>query len=155
MKTILFNNNSELNVYTQSEEDIYASQLTGQPAYSVILFNSTLKQKRYWNGTAFESHNSNVSDIKFSGVNSKINNIQNELKAASLTRFKELIYTNDVLTTMNIWEDETKTHKLYQADYTYSGDDLSTVQVTRIWDNFIYTKQLNYDSGNLVSVNIT
>lgn len=39
--------------YTNAEEATFASTLTGQPAYCVVIYNTEVNKSRYWNGSAF------------------------------------------------------------------------------------------------------
>jgi hypothetical protein len=43
----------QLTQYTSSQETTLAGTLTGQAAYSTVIYNTTLGVSRYWNGTAF------------------------------------------------------------------------------------------------------
>lgn len=80
--------------------------------------------------------------------------IEMELQFAELLRFTEFIYTGDNLTNKSIYADNTKVTKLFNVDYTYSGDDLSTVVVTRISDSASYTKTYAYSGGSLQSIDV-
>ena len=55
MATRLVQAYSLLTDYTQAEEDTYAATLSGTDIYSVILYNTTLGEVRYWNGSSFAS----------------------------------------------------------------------------------------------------
>lgn len=48
-------------------------------------------------------------------------------RAAYVTKYTELGYTGDDLTTVEVWEDGTKTIKLFTRTLGYTGDDLTTV----------------------------
>jgi len=84
-----------------------------------------------------------------------VDDIRLNLKLSQLEGFKEFLYTGDNLTQLNIYEDNTLTIKLFQVDYTYTGDDLTLITVERIMDSYVYTKTLSYDvNGNLESIEI-
>lgn len=154
MATKLVKLRQELNSYSQAEEDALASTLTGQYKYASVIWNETLQTIRFWNEIAFVS-SKEIPKVEPSQA-SEINDIELQLKIKDLKQFKELIYTGSDLTQTNIWTNPQKTTKVYQSDYTYSGGNLTTIQIKRIFNNYIYTKHLSYDgSGNLESINIT
>lgn len=133
----------EMSSFTQAEEDALALTLAGTDAESSKIWNSERKRRRVWNGSAFED----IPDAP------EIANIQAELKTVGITKYKELIYTGDNLTQLNIWEDSGMTTKIFQQDFTYVNNILTSLQVTRISDTFVYTKTFTY-SGSGVLINI-
>ena len=79
-----------------------------------------------------------------------------ELQSTSLNKFKQFIYdVNGNITDKDIYEDSTLSQHIFNVVYTYTGDDITTITVTRISDNFVFTKELSYDvNGNLTDINI-
>ena len=79
-----------------------------------------------------------------------------ELQSTSLNKFKQFTYdVNGNITDKDIYEDSTLSQHIFHVVYTYTGDDITTITVTRISDNFVFTKELSYDvNGNLTDINI-
>ena len=79
-----------------------------------------------------------------------------ELQSISLNKFKQFTYdVNGNITDKDIYEDSTLSQHIFNVVYTYTGDDITTITVTRISDNFVFTKELSYDvNGNLTDINI-
>lgn len=70
--------------------------------------------------------------------------------------YKDLVYTGDNLTQVNIWEDFTMQLKLYQTDLTYDVNGILTQkQVQRIVDNFTYIKTFSYDGSGVLTSTTT
>ncbi len=88
---------------------------------------------------------------------SEINNILLDLKLTdTLQRYKELIYTGDDLTELNIWDSPSRLVQYYSISYIYTLGNLTQIVTTRTSDSFVYTKDLDYDiNDNLTSINIT
>ena len=78
--------------------------------------------------------------------------LETAFKASAAFHYKELVYTGELLTQMNVWTDNTMTTKLFQIDYTYTGEQLTTVVVTRISDSATLTKTLAYTGDTLDSI---
>ena len=92
-------------------------------------------------------------------VNNNSNSIEAlelELQSISLSKFKQFTYdVNGNITDKDIYEDSTLSQHIFNVVYTYTGDDITTITVTRISDNFVFTKELSYDvNGNLTDINI-
>jgi len=79
-----------------------------------------------------------------------------ELQSVSLSKFKQFTYdVNGNITDKDIYEDSSLSQHIFNVVYTYTGDDITTITVTRISDNFVFTKTLTYDiNGNLTDINI-
>lgn len=79
-----------------------------------------------------------------------------ELQSTSLNKFKQFTYdVNGNITDKDVYEDSTLSQHIFNVVYTYTGDDITTITVTRISDNFVFTKELSYDiNGNLTDINI-
>lgn len=75
------------------------------------------------------------------------------LKSGTSNRYKVFTYTGDNVTNQKVYEDNTLASLLYDIDYTYSGDNLSSIVVERLSDSFTYTKTFTYLSDNLISIN--
>lgn len=83
--------------------------------------------------------------------------LEMEFKAANLSYFKELGYTSDDLTSLNIYTDTDKTTQLFGKTLSYdpSGNLVNTL-LTRITDNAQVLKVFSYDgSGNLSTINVS
>ena len=92
-------------------------------------------------------------------VNNNSNSIEAlelELQSISLSKFKQFTYdVNGNITDKDIYEDSTLSQHIFNVVYTYTGDDITTITVTRISDNFVFTIELSYDvNGNLTDINI-
>lgn len=84
---------------------------------------------------------------------SKTEDIRLITKISKVDVYKEFIYTSGNLSTVNIWEDDTMSVKIYQTNYSYSGGNLTQIQTTRTSDSFVYTKIFTYDGeGNLINI---
>jgi len=80
-----------------------------------------------------------------------INQIELELQSSSLLKFKKFTYdVNGNITQKEVFEDSTELIKLFDVIFTYTGENLSNIEVTRISDSYTYNKQLTYDSNNNV-----
>lgn len=99
--------------------------------------------------------------IAGSGVFSQSEKLALELemsfKAANLTNYKELIYTDGTnnLSLIIIYEDNTKSITLFTKAFIYNETTslLERIIITRIFDNATLTKNLTYDeNNNLISI---
>lgn len=75
----------------------------------------------------------------------------------SLYRFTEFTYNvSGDISNKSIYTDNTKVTKIYNIDFTYNvGGDLINTETTRISDNFVFNKELEYDvDGNVINKNI-
>lgn len=79
-----------------------------------------------------------------------------ELQTLGLYKYKKFTYdVNGNIIRKQIFEDNTETLELFDVTYTYTGDDITTINVTRISDGFTFEKELSYDvNGNLTNINI-
>jgi len=100
--------------------------------------------------SSFLPADQSLSDLEVSNIE-----LEGEYKVSSLSAFKELIYTGDNLTQINIWRTSSKLSKTYQKDLSYSGDQLTQTLLTRIIDSATVTKDLVYSGDNLSSIEIT
>lgn len=93
--------------------------------------------------------------IVFLSKNSKeIRNIELSIKSVDPVVFKLFSYIENNLSNIKIYQDNSLHNLLYDINYYYTGDNLSSVQVTRIIDNFSYIKEFSYDiNNNLLSIN--
>lgn len=78
--------------------------------------------------------------------------LQMAFRAAQLTNYKQLLYTGNNLTTVNIYEDNTLANLLFTKSLSYTGNNLTSVVLTRISDGAIVTKTLSYTGSKLNSV---
>lgn len=86
-----------------------------------------------------------------------VDTINLELRlTAILNRFKELTYdVSGNITNMGIWDSSAKVTKYFNIDYTYTGDNLTNIETTRISDSYVYNKNLTYDvDNNLIEIEI-
>jgi len=110
--------------------------------------------------------NNNISTVTVENpqtIQGAVNNNSNaiealelELQSSSLLKFKQFTYdVNGNITDKDIYEDSSLSQHIFNVVYTYTGDDITTITVTRISDNFVFTKTLSYDvNGNLTDINI-
>jgi hypothetical protein len=80
-----------------------------------------------------------------------------EFKTTSSSYYKELTYNvSGDLTNIGIWTNDSKTLKLFNKDFNYSGSNLDTIELTRISDNKKLIKDLSYSvSGDLTSISVS
>lgn len=104
---------------------------------------------------AASSHTHPVSDIV--GLSSgSTNDIELILQMISRDAYVEFSYDGSGnLTNKDIWNDSGKGTKYYSIIYNYTGDDLTSIDVTRETDSFSYTKSFTYDSNGLATITIT
>lgn len=88
--------------------------------------------------------------------NNSIEALELELQTLGLYKYKKFTYdVNGNITRKQIFEDDTEALELFDVTYTYTGDDITTINVTRISDGFTFEKELSYDiNGNLTNINI-
>jgi len=78
--------------------------------------------------------------------------LEMEFRAAQLSNFKELTYSGNKLTEVNIYEDDTKTVKIFNKILTYTGNNLTKTTLIRIRDAANLVKDFTYQSNKLISV---
>jgi len=94
--------------------------------------------------------------FKAAGGAAAVDDIRLHLKLSQLTGYKAFSYSGDSLSQINIYTDNAMTVKLFQVDFTYTGDNLTLLEVERISDSFMYSKTFTYDgSNNLTAIEIT
>jgi hypothetical protein len=72
--------------------------------------------------------------------------LQMQFKASKLSNYKELTWTGDQLTATDIYEDDTKTIKLFNLVLSYDVNGvLEQTVLTRISDGSTLTKDFEYD----------
>lgn len=157
LKLIKEGTKEELNVLLESSEVI---SVDFNPLLQKINFNLTktgINPGQYSNPVfRVDAQGRIVEIVEGTDLQAQIDDIKFELKSNSPAKYKEFIYNvDDELIKINIWTDNTMTTKLYQVDFTYTGDDLTQKQVKRISDNLIYTTVYNYSSDKLVSTETT
>lgn len=84
-------------------------------------------------------------------------NLLLHLQWAQKVHFKKYTYsllTGD-LELQEIFEDNTEVVKLFDIAYTYSGGNLTQIDVERISDSATLTKVFTYSGGNLESIEVT
>ncbi len=83
--------------------------------------------------------------------------LEMSFKAANLSNFKELTYSDSLLSEINIYTNSGKTTKLFMKELDYDiSDKLSQITLTRINPNATLTKVLNYDGDdNLLTITIS
>lgn len=105
---------------------------------------------------AASSHTHSIDDIIGMGGSGSTNDIELILQMVSREAYSELTYDVDgVLTNKDIWNDSGKSTKYYSIEYNYSGDDLTSISVTREIDSFTYTKTFTYNSNGIATITIT
>jgi hypothetical protein len=82
--------------------------------------------------------------------------LETSFKAAKLHNYKELTYTDGDLTSVDIYENNTKAVKLFNKTLTYTLGYLTQTVLTRISDSATLTKDFVYDvDNNLESVTVS
>ena len=93
-----------------------------------------------------------------SGVYTQLEKLSLEMemgfKAAQLYNYKEFGYTAGLLTSLDIYQDETKAVKLFGKTFSYNVDSqLSQTYLTRVSDGEALVRFFSYDGeGNLTSI---
>jgi hypothetical protein len=64
-------------------------------------------------------------------------------------------YLLGVLTDIDMWTDNTKTTKIFNKHFIYSGLNLTEIIITHISDGATETKQFTYSSGDIVAQQVT
>lgn len=77
-----------------------------------------------------------------------------EFKAAQLYNYKEFGYSNKLLSTLDIYQDETKVVKLFSKIFNYNTQkQLEQTYLTRISDGEALLRFFSYDTQkNLISI---
>jgi hypothetical protein len=93
----------------------------------------------------------------FSQVEKLALEMEMEFKSANTSYFKDLDYTNEVLTNINIWTDSSKTLRLFGKLLQYDLDEnLIRTILRRDSDNTQLVKFLEYDiGGNLDTITVS
>lgn len=81
--------------------------------------------------------------------------LEMEFKATKLYYYKEFTYTDNKLTDVDVYEDDTKTVQLFNKTLTYTESKLTQTDLTRISDSAVVTKTFSYIDDNLVSITTT
>ena len=81
--------------------------------------------------------------------------LEMEFKAAKLYYYKEFTYTNNQLTGVNVYENDTKSVQLFNKILTYTESKLTQTGLTRISDSATLTKIFSYTDNKLVSITTT
>jgi len=83
--------------------------------------------------------------------------LEMSFKAANLYNYKELTYSNSLLSEINIYTDSGKVTKLFRKELEYDvSDKLNLITLTRISPSASLTKTLSYDgSDNLITITIS
>jgi YD repeat-containing protein len=116
------------------------------------LKNGRLKEVESANKVQFKSS----TDLESKTVQKVIEELLDQVNNPSQNAYKQFTYDGSGnITEQLIYEDDTQNNLLYTSTYSYTGDDLTTITITRASDSFVVTKTLTYDvSGNLTSLNI-
>lgn len=81
--------------------------------------------------------------------------LEGEYKLSSLNNFKELIYSGDNLTQINVWETPAKIVKIFEKNLSYTGGQLTQIVLTRVSDSEVLTKDFTYTGDNLTGIETT
>jgi len=83
--------------------------------------------------------------------------LEMSFKAANLYNYKELTYSNSLLSEINIYTNSGKAVKLFKKELNYDiSDKLNLITLTRISPSASLTKTLGYDgSDNLITITIS
>lgn len=71
---------------------------------------------------------------------------------AYINYYTELTYSGDDLSSVEVWEDDFKILKLFTRDLIYTGDDLTQVITTDEINGDMLIKDFSYSGGNLISI---
>jgi hypothetical protein len=63
---------------------------------------------------------------------------------SSLSKYSEPTYNSDILEKITIWEDETKTNKLFTKTFTYNVDVISTIVTKDEINDITLTETFNF-----------
>lgn len=129
------------NPFLYTINDIDDVNLTGIIDGQILVWDS------YSN--SFLPENQTISENEVSNIE-----LEGEYRIASLNAFKELLYTGDNLTTINIWETSAKLTKIYEKTLSYTGDKLTQMVLVRQSDSATLTKDFSYSGDNLISIEI-
>ena len=100
--------------------------------------------------TVITNNNSNVQTV-ISNNADIISQIELELQSSSLLKFKKFTYdVNGNITQKEVFQDATEAVKLFDVIFSYTGENLTNIEVTRISDSYTYNKELTYDVDNNV-----
>ena len=93
----------------------------------------------------------------FSQIDKLALEMEMEFKTANASYFKDLDYTDGLLTNINIWTDSGKTLRLFNKLFQYdASENLSRILLTRDSDSAQLLKILEYDgSGNLDTITVS
>ena len=98
----------------------------------------------------------NYSSISGENVEEVLQSIDNEISSVSQNGYKTFSYDGSGnLISKNVYEDSSMSNLLYTFAYSYSGTNLTQIDVVRISDSFAYQKILTYDVNDvLTSINL-
>lgn len=86
------------------------------------------------------------------GINPNIDEAIGEFDKADNAGFKDLTYTGDILTKIEIFSDEGLTILVYTKDLNYTGDKLTSIVLTRAIDSQVYTKTIVYSGDTVLRI---
>lgn len=96
MSTVIVSGHLDLSSLTQTEEDTLAGTLSGLPAWSSTIWNSTRAEKRYWNGSAFATINGYIFSVKITtGNQTTTSNIAGNITDLIFPATANSVYTVD------------------------------------------------------------
>lgn len=98
----------------------------------------------------------NYNTLSGDNVEDVLESIDNQISDVIQNGYKVFAYdVNGNLTNKKVYEDSTLSNLMYTFVYSYTGDDLTNINITREEDSFNYQKQLAYDiNGNLTSIDL-
>lgn len=138
------------------QENTFADQVIENVFSTTEVHISSLETGVYFENifTVNQIYIEDVYTTTTGGGSTSIAHIEAELQlSGTVNRHKVFTYTGSDITRQEVYTDNTLSTKIYDLVYNYSGSNLSSVVVTRVSDNYSYTKTFTYSSGNLISIN--
>lgn len=146
-KVLLFKNSvatfANLPLVGNSEGDVRLVRSTGeQYSWDIASATGSIHDWRLLNDE--------LSTLNYHGK--LVTELENQFNSASKNYYKKLIYTSNVLTGIDIYVDNTMAIKLFGKVLAYTGDDLTSIVITRISDGASITKTLSYINDQLDNI---
>jgi len=83
------------------------------------------------------------------------NNVEAEFNAAYDTAYHELTYSAGRLISVDIWVDNTKALKLFTKTITYTGSNITSIEIVDEINSNTLTKTFTYSGGNISTITKT
>lgn len=124
---------------------------------------SIVKPDGYWKGfsgtnhldstTSFEDALKVLDQVESSGSTSAALNLELQWEETYPSFYTELNYDIDNrISIVDIWDSSSKSIHIFNKQYTYTNNLLTTVLITRVQDNKTLLKTINYSNEIIVSI---